>query len=287
MWSSGGAQKLPIADVSNLVDAVNRRLADPNKVDAKAVLQHLARAAKDKDIVHISLNQFLEALSAVSAPVPRSSPAAAEIAATASAHLALFPGQFSDDLLQKCLAAHGRTKLIQALRGMILPESLLREALVPLQSPAANNYVKLVLISAGITQASPSEQDARAAMQSAGMFAAAERFTKAAVSSGYNEDLSMPAGLESPGLALALLPSEALALMDKIVLADDLLSKLGVDKDDVSMVTGVKFMMVDTGMDEETVHLVSHLPRFGCFCAFLDFECATMPGESPLLLDHR
>ena len=264
MWSSGGAQKLPIADVSNLVDAVNRRLADPNKVDAKAVLQHLARAAKDKDIVHISLNQFLEALSAISAPVPRSSPAAAEIAATASAHLALFPGQFGDDLLQKCLAAHGRTKLIQTLRGMILPESLLREALVPLQSPAAINYVKLVLISAGITQASPSEQDARAAMQSAGMFAAAERFTKAAVSSGYNEDLSMPAGLESPGLALALLPGEALALMDKIVLADDLLSKLGVDKDDVSMVTGVKFMMVDTGMDEETVHLVSHLPpRFG------------------------
>jgi hypothetical protein len=167
-------------------------------------------------------------------------------------------------LLQKCLAAHGRTKLIQTLRGMILPESLLREALVPLQSPAAINYVKLVLISAGIIQASPSEQDARAAMQSAGMFAAAERFIKAAVSSGYNEDLSMPAGLESPGLALALLPGEALALMDKIVLADDLLSKLGVDKDDVSMVTGVKFMMVDTGMDEETVHLVSHLPpRFG------------------------
>ena len=56
---------------------------------------------------------------------------------------------------------------------------------------------------------------------------------------------------------MQLLPGEALALMNKIVLDDDLLSKMGVDKDDVSMVTGVKFMMVDTGMDEETVRLVS------------------------------
>jgi hypothetical protein len=56
---------------------------------------------------------------------------------------------------------------------------------------------------------------------------------------------------------MQLLPGEALALMNKIVLDDDLLSKMGVDKDDLSMVTGVKFMMVDTGMDEETVRLVS------------------------------
>jgi hypothetical protein len=56
---------------------------------------------------------------------------------------------------------------------------------------------------------------------------------------------------------MQLLPCEALALMQKIVLNGDLLAKLGVDKDDVSTVTGVKFMMVDTGMDEETVRLVS------------------------------
>jgi hypothetical protein len=194
MWSSGGAQKLPVADIANLVDSINRRLPDANKIDAKDVLQHLSRSAKDKDFVHINLNQFLEALSAMSAPAPPSSPAAAEVAAIASAHLALLPGQFSDDLMQKCLAIHGRNTLLQTLRAMNVPESLLREALVPLQSPAAINYVKLVLISAGITQASPAEQEAKAAMQAAGMFAAAQEFTKAAVSSGYNEDLSLPAG---------------------------------------------------------------------------------------------
>ncbi len=58
-------------------------------------------------------------------------------------------------------------------------------------------------------------------------------------------------------MALTLLPCEALALMDKIVLGDELLAKMGVDPKDEAMVTGVKFMMVDTGMDEETVQMVS------------------------------
>ena len=63
--------------------------------------------------------------------------------------------------------------------------------------------------------------------------------------------------MESPGLALSLLPGEALALLDKIVLPPDLLEKLGVDQKDDAMVTGVKFMMLDTGMDEDIVQLVS------------------------------
>ena len=75
-------------------------------------------------------------------------------------------------------------------------------------------------------------------------------------------DAARGVGLESPGLALTLLPCEALALMDKIVLGDDLLAKMGVDAKDEAMVTGVKFMMVDTGMDEETVQMVSK----GAFC---------------------
>ena len=45
--------------------------------------------------------------------------------------------------------------------------------------------------------------------------------------------------------------------MDKIVLGEELLAKMGVDPKDEAMVTGVKFMMVDTGMDEETVQMVS------------------------------
>ena len=195
MWSSGGAQKLPVSDISNLVGAMNRKLADPNKIDAKDVEQRLRDAAKDKDAVHVNLNQFLEAITSMAAPVPTVSAAAAEAASIASAHLALLPGQFSDELMNQCVAVHGRGKLVQLLRTVSVPEVLLREALVPAQSPAAVNYVKLVLISAGLTQPSPSEQDARAAMQSAGMFSAAERFTKAAVSSGYNEDLSLPAGV--------------------------------------------------------------------------------------------
>jgi hypothetical protein len=195
MWSSGGAQKLPLSDIPNLVGAMNRKLADPNKIDAKVVEQRLRDAAKDKDVVHVNLNQFLEAITSMSAPAPTVSAAAAEAASIASAHLALLPGQFSDELMQQCVAVHGRGKLVQLLRTVSVPEVLLREALVPAQSPAAVNYVKLVLISAGLTQPSPSEQDARAAMQSAGLFSAAERFTKAAVSSGYNEDLSLPAGV--------------------------------------------------------------------------------------------
>jgi hypothetical protein len=194
MWTSGGAQKLPLADISNLVDSINRKLAEPNKIAAKDVEQRVLSAAKGRDTSHINLNQFLEALSAISAPVPTVSAAAAETASIASAHLALLPGQFGDDLMNKCLATHGRNKLLQLLRAVTVPEALLRDALVPSQSPAALNYVKLVLISAGLTGPSPSEQDARAALQSAGMFAAAQRFTKAAVSSGYNEDLSLPAG---------------------------------------------------------------------------------------------
>ena len=47
MWTSGGAQKLPLADVSNLVDAINRKLADSNKIDAKDVEQRLLSAAKE------------------------------------------------------------------------------------------------------------------------------------------------------------------------------------------------------------------------------------------------
>lgn len=194
MWSSGGAQKLPISDVANLVDSINRRLSDSGKIDTKDVQQHLSRSAKEKEVAHISLNQFLEAISAISAPAPPASAAAAAVAATASAHLALLPGQVSDELMSKCLAVHGRDKLLQILRAMVVPDSLLREALVPLQSPAAINYAKLVLISAGIIHASPAEPEARAAMQAAGMFAAADQFLKAAVASGYNEDLSMPAG---------------------------------------------------------------------------------------------
>ena len=58
-------------------------------------------------------------------------------------------------------------------------------------------------------------------------------------------------------MALSLLPGEALALMDKIDLAPDVLEKMGVDKADETIVTGVKFMMVDTGMDEDTVQMVS------------------------------
>jgi hypothetical protein len=117
-----------------------------------------------------------------------------EITSIASAHLALLPGQASEALMKTCLAVHGRSKLIQLLRAIIIPQTLLREALVPVQSPAAINYTKLVLISAGVTQSSPPEADVRAAMQAAGMFAQAEQFIKAAVSSGYNDDLSMPAG---------------------------------------------------------------------------------------------
>jgi hypothetical protein len=56
---------------------------------------------------------------------------------------------------------------------------------------------------------------------------------------------------------MQLLPCEALALMNKIDLGDDVLEKMGVDKNDDLTVTGVKFMMVDTGMDEDTVRLVS------------------------------
>ncbi len=56
---------------------------------------------------------------------------------------------------------------------------------------------------------------------------------------------------------MSLLPGEALALMDKIDLAPDVLEKMGVDKADETIVTGVKFMMVDTGMDEDTVQMVS------------------------------
>jgi hypothetical protein len=213
MWTSGGAQKLPLADISNLVDSINRKLAEPNKIVANDVEQRLLSAAKGRDLVHINLNQFLEALTAISAPVPTVSAAAAETASIASAHLALLPGQFSDDLMNKCLATHGRNKLLQLLRAMTVPEALLRDALVPTQSPAALNYVKLVLISTGLTGPSPSEQDARAAMQSAGMFAAAERFTKAAVSSGYNEDLSLPAGVShtrvhAVGLTILYRPGE-------------------------------------------------------------------------------
>ncbi len=55
---------------------------------------------------------------------------------------------------------------------------------------------------------------------------------------------------------MSLLPGEALALMDSIELGPDVLDKMGVDKTDEAMVTGVKFMMVDTGMDEETVQMV-------------------------------
>lgn len=57
-------------------------------------------------------------------------------------------------------------------------------------------------------------------------------------------------------MAFSLLPSEALSLMDKIVLEDNLLSSLGVDKNDHAMVTAVKFMMVDTGLDEDAVQMV-------------------------------
>ncbi len=194
MWTSGGAQKLPLADVPNLVGAINRKLADPNKIDAKDVEQRLLPAVKGRESAHINLNQFLEALTAISTPVPTVSAVAAEAASIASAHLALLPGQFGDGLMKKCLANHGRTKLLQMLRAINIPDVLLREALVPTQTPSATNYVKLVLISAGLTEPSPSEPAARAAMQSAGMFADAERFTKAAVASGYNEDLSLPSG---------------------------------------------------------------------------------------------
>jgi hypothetical protein len=44
--------------------------------------------------------------------------------------------------------------------------------------------------------------------------------------------------------------------LDSIVLRPDLLEKLGVDQKDDAMVTGVKFMMLDTGMDEDMVQLV-------------------------------
>jgi hypothetical protein len=189
MWTSGGAQKLPVADVPNLIDSINRKLSDPHKIASGDVEQRLRSAG-----AHVNLNQFLEALSAISAPAAPQSPLATETASIASAHLALLPGQFSDSLMTTCLATHGRSKLIQLLRAIVIPQTLLREALVPVQSPAAINYTKLVLISAGLTQPSPPEADVRAAMHAAGMFTQAERFIKAAVSSGYNDDLSMPAG---------------------------------------------------------------------------------------------
>jgi hypothetical protein len=200
MWSSGGVQKLPIADVPNLIDAINRKLPDSHKIDSKDIQQRLAPAAKvseaaANDSAHINLNRFLEALSSVTAPAHTISPADADIASSASAHLAFLPGQFSDDLLATCLAAHGRSKLLHILRSMTIPEALLREVLVPSHSPAAINYAKLVLISSGITQQSPSDKDVRAAFESAGMFVAADLFTKAAIASGYNEDLSLPAGI--------------------------------------------------------------------------------------------
>ena len=74
---------------------------------------------------------------------------------------------------------------------------------------------------------------------------------------------------------MSLLPSEALALMDKIELAPEVLDKMGVDKTDEAMVTGVKFMMVDTGMDEDTVQMVGAcLLRAGQTDKALRFECA-------------
>jgi hypothetical protein len=52
--------------------------------------------------------------------------------------------------------------------------------------------------------------------------------------------------------------------MNKIVLSDDLLAKMGVDSKDEAMVTGVKFMMVDTGIDEEMVQMVSAATVYHC-----------------------
>ena len=256
MWSSGGAQKLPVADLPNLVDAINRKLADRDKIVLADLQQRLGEKGREND-AHLNLSKFLEVVAGSSAPPPPSSAADREIQENASAYLALLPGQIGDSLLAQVISTHGRSKTLSLLRSMTIPPPLLRDALVPPHSPAAHNYVKLVVIAAGITDPSPNEAAVQKAMEAAGLFSAAARFTAAAVASGYNDDLSLPSGFESPGLAMALLPAEALALMDGIALDDDVLDKMGVDKLDEMMVTGVKFMMVDTGMDEDTVKLIT------------------------------